>query len=274
MTKPIPLLLPLLVLVLLAAMENAAGSLARVLLPLYATGVMVMLVAKLGDYLWQDRFWWTALLRGQYVDRRQARVRALFEGYAKRFDAELRDELDYRGPEQAAECLREYLPTHAVLDIADVGCGTGLAASSLKPWTKTLVGCDLSNKMLTKAQNRGLYDRLEQNDMITFMQRHEQSFDLILALDCLIYVTEPWKFFLAAKASCRTDGWLLVTTEIANKDPIETRRGRRRESPDVTLSLAAAAGFDLIAKDIIELRLEGGLPVQAGIFLWRAGKKT
>ena len=51
-----------------------------------------------------------------------------------------------------------------------------------------LTGVDLSARMIDKARSLGVYDRLEQGDIIEFLDGSEDRWDLVLAADVFIYV--------------------------------------------------------------------------------------
>jgi predicted TPR repeat methyltransferase len=54
---------------------------------------------------------------------------------------------------------------------------------------RTLVGVDLSSKMLEKARERRLYDRLEQLDLMAMMQAEpSKTYDLVIAADVFVYL--------------------------------------------------------------------------------------
>ena len=83
-----------------------------------------------------------------------AYVEQVFDKFAANFDSHLAT-LQYRAPELVAEALRASLPAPAAqYDIADLGCGTGLCGPLLRPWARSLVGCDLSAAMLERAAPR------------------------------------------------------------------------------------------------------------------------
>src|SRR6478672_7034322 len=53
---------------------------------------------------------------------------------------------------------------------ADLGCGTGLVGALVRPWARTLAGCDLSVNMLRLAQVRGCYDVLQRAELGAFLR--------------------------------------------------------------------------------------------------------
>ena len=79
-------------------------------------------------------------------------VRTTFDNFAPGFDSHLR-ELRYRMPEEIARLLGARATE--VLDILDLGCGTGLCGVALRNQKRRLVGVDLSPKMLHYAADRG-----------------------------------------------------------------------------------------------------------------------
>ncbi|MCX4239251.1 class I SAM-dependent DNA methyltransferase [Paraliomyxa miuraensis] len=58
------------------------------------------------------------------------------------------------------------------LDVLDAGCGTGLCAPLLRPLARTLVGVDLSGKMLDQARRRGGYDELIEAELTEMLDAH------------------------------------------------------------------------------------------------------
>ena len=123
-----------------------------------------------------------------------AYVRALFDGYAPRFERHLVEGLGYVGP----ELVRAALPQDPGRFAAafDLGCGTGLMGAAIRDRIDHLTGIDLSPGMLALArakawQGRPLYDRLAEGDLSAFLAGQAGgSADLCLAADVLIYVAD------------------------------------------------------------------------------------
>jgi predicted TPR repeat methyltransferase len=71
----------------------------------------------------------------------------------------------------------------------DLGCGTGLCGPLVRPLAERLTGVDLSARMIEKARSLAVYDRLEQGDVIEFLEGNGgERWDLVLAADVFIYV--------------------------------------------------------------------------------------
>jgi len=83
-------------------------------------------------------------------------VKGLFDQYADAFDEHLVGALEYQTPTLLIDVMRAFtMPSAGPLEVLDLGCGTGLCGPLLRPLARTLVGVDLSPKMLAKARQRG-----------------------------------------------------------------------------------------------------------------------
>lgn len=183
-------------------------------------------------------------------------VRALFDGMAGGFDHWLVDTLGYRLPEQ----LGRYLPEASGLDVLDLGCGTGLAGSSLRPLARRLEGADLSMKMLEKAAERGLYDGLHQAALQDCLAGATSAWGLLLAADVFVYVGALDDVFRQAAQALRPGGWLLFSVESLPDGEAPGFRlqptGRYAHTTDYLHGLAARHGFVIELDEAIDLRRE------------------
>src|SRR6185369_9393049 len=86
----------------------------------------------------------------------------LFDKYADTFDQHLRGALRYTVPELLAEAIAAARDPddESLMDVLDLGCGTGLIGPLLRPIAATLAGVDLSPLMIEKARERKCYDLL------------------------------------------------------------------------------------------------------------------
>lgn len=118
----------------------------------------------------------------QYVEK-------LFDGFANTFDSNLHN-LKYDTPQKLIALIaRISAPAPGKWNTLDLGCGTGLVGVLLAPYSRQLVGVDLSAKMLAKARARNLYHRLVQSDLIAMMNNEPDSaYDLVVATDTFIYL--------------------------------------------------------------------------------------
>ncbi|GJE83765.1 class I SAM-dependent DNA methyltransferase [Methylorubrum thiocyanatum] len=149
-----------------------------------------------------------------------AYVRALFDGYAPRFERHLVDELGYRGPEMmiaALDALGAWNPSCAAQhfpNVLDLGCGTGLMARALAGRAGRLAGCDLSPAMLALARRTGLYARLAEADLVAFLAGEPAgAADLIVAADVFIYLGDLASALSAVARALRPGGLFAFTVQ-------------------------------------------------------------
>ncbi len=123
-------------------------------------------------------------------------VAGLFDGYADEFDSHLVGQLRYQAHRQLIEQLVVRAGSGERWESAlDLGCGTGLCGPLVKPMVERLTGVDLSGRMIEKARSLGVYDRLEHADIVEFLARSDERWDLVLAADVFIYVGDLERVF-------------------------------------------------------------------------------
>lgn len=147
-----------------------------------------------------------------------AYVEHVFDHFADSFDTHLAA-LKYCAPELAAQALRDALPAPAAqYDVADLGCGTGLCGPLVRPWARSLAGCDLSAGMLARAGARQAYDALVKEELVRFLVERPGAFDVLVSADTLIYFGELAGVFVAARSALRPGGTLVFTLEASPDD--------------------------------------------------------
>lgn len=134
-------------------------------------------------------------------------VKGLFDQYAGAFDEHLVDTLEYQTPALLVDAMRALVPpTPGLLDVLDLGCGTGLCGPLLRPLARTLAGVDLSPKMLAKARERGGYDELVCAELAAYVAGQPQRFDLAIAADVFVYIGDLADVFAAMRTVLRPGG--------------------------------------------------------------------
>lgn len=111
-------------------------------------------------------------------------VRRIFDQCAESFEKILVNDLEYKTPELLFNLVRPYLTEE--ISILDLGCGTGLGAPLYSPFAKQLTGVDISSKMLEKAAEKKIYDKLEVFDILQSWN-FAQKFNLIYSSDVFVY---------------------------------------------------------------------------------------
>ena len=200
---------------------------------------------------------------------------ATFDDFADSFDAKLAA-LSYRAPEMLAEAVARHAgPPAAAMDVLDAGCGTGLCGPLVKPWARSLVGVDLSNGMLAKAEARQVYDALAASEMVAYIAARPGSCDLLVSADTLIYFGALEAFAAAARAALR-DGGLLVFSVEAHADAagapdfILHGHGRYSHRRGYLEQVLAGAGLALLELQSAILRMEARKPVDGWVVSARA----
>ncbi|NNM81408.1 MAG: tetratricopeptide repeat protein [Burkholderiales bacterium] len=189
-------------------------------------------------------------------------VERTFDAFAENFDNVL-GRLKYSGPALVKAFLEETLPA-GQFDILDLGCGTGLTGASLKPHASLLEGVDLSAKMLEKARERGIYDRLHRSDLSDFLERDAGSRDIVVSMDTLIYLGHLEPVIGLVAASLKPGGWFLFSTECLEEEvPYRLDiSGRYRHSPAFLRKILEEKGFEIARFEEVTIRMESGSPIR------------
>ena len=193
-------------------------------------------------------------------------VRALFDGYAPRFEQAL-EGLTYRAPELL---FRAVEASHAGVRMKfgsalDLGCGTGLAALPFRPFSDCMVGVDLSPAMLAQARSKGLYDRLIESEVAAFLAgeaRIKARYHLVLAADVFMYFEDLAPVLTLAAQVLASSGQLAFSVETHEGDGVTLRETLRYAHGKRHVQAAlAAAGLKPISLDFASTRTEKGVPV-------------
>jgi predicted TPR repeat methyltransferase len=193
-----------------------------------------------------------------------ALARAVFDEYADHYEDALVRDLGYRGPALVRDALAKVLPEKAVTDMLDLGCGTGLAGVVFRPQAKRLTGVDLSQRMVEKARERGLYDELVVGEAIDFLANQEAAFDIVIAVDVLEYFGDLTEILWGIHRALRSGGLTAFTVE-KNSEPGYRLQanGRFMHNENYARDRARAAGLEVLVLETSELRMESHEPVEA-----------
>lgn len=194
-----------------------------------------------------------------------AYVTELFDRFASDFDRVL-DVLAYAVPEMAETWIRTVHPEPCgTLQILDAGCGTGLCGLRLVPWADHLTGVDLSPRMLARAAERDVYDKLVERELVAFLLEHPSSFDVIVAGDVLCYFGDLKPFCDAAIRALTPSGRLAFSVEATEPSEQADRgyfmRAHGRYAHTRDHAEASLSGAHQLNVTETTLRLEAGSPV-------------
>lgn len=203
----------------------------------------------------------------------QAYVREIFDGFAETFDDVL-GALEYGAPAQVAVAVLELQAGGRIGAAVDLGCGTGLLGARLKPMIDTLIGVDLSPKMLDEARKKGVYDTLHEEEISTFLQAQPESqYDLITAADVMIYVGDIRSVTLEASRTLKPGGLYAVSYELLEDGADAGFRllssGRYGHSRDYVEALRQEAGLDQVSNHPIALRKSYGDTIEGFLVVLR-----
>lgn len=204
-------------------------------------------------------------------------VRALFEGYAPRFERHLVDELGYRGPQMMVEAL-DALP-HAPRRFPralDLGCGTGLMGRALEGRVENLAGCDLSPAMLAQARRTGLYARLAEADLVAFLAGEPSgSADLVTAADVFIYLGDLVPALAGIARVLAPNGLAILTVQSpeAGAGIVLGADGRYAHGDAHLGEAASAAGLAIAALQQAAIRRQNRIDVPGRILILRKACK-
>ena len=238
-------------------LSDAAGAAAAFRATLAADGVDVLgaeaRLALLGEARHPDA------LPAAYVAR-------LFDDYAPRFDAHLREGLGYRAPELVVAALDRLRPGRRFASCLDLGCGTGLAGAAARGRVDRLEGVDLSAAMIAKARETRAYDVLHVGEVVAhLMSGPVAAFDLIVAADVLVYFGDLAPVFEGAARALAPGGAFVFTVETSEVAGYRLGPGIRfAHSRAYLVDLAARVGLDPL--DLVDERIRK----EAGRDVWGA----
>jgi predicted TPR repeat methyltransferase len=161
------------------------------------------------------------------------------------------------------------------LQVLDAGCGTGRAARWLRPFAARLVGVDLSEKMIEKARTCGLFDELHVAELGTFLQQNPLRYELIAAVDTVVYFGELRTILATARSAVPSVGWLFFTVEALEIDDLGqgyrlNPSGRYSHTREYVVESLSSTGWDVQSLQTVVLREEAGQPVEGYLLAARA----
>jgi len=207
-----------------------------------------------------------AALRGEAVDTpKNDYVRDLFDQYSTDFEQNLLEKLEYRVPELLfALAKRCDSDRSSYANSLDLGCGTGLAGAIFRPICKQLIGVDLSEKMLARAAEKGVYDRLAADDVIQFiLEEKGERYDLIMAADLLTYLADLEPLFQAVTQVSSAE--MLFIFSIEQGWQVQPT-GRFAHHPNYISDIADRCGWKIVCTEQANLRREGNAWVRGMLF--------
>lgn len=195
-------------------------------------------------------------------------VSDLFNQYAPHYDNHLSQCLSYKVPESLVDVLQKAEPiAEKCWDILDLGCGSGLCAPFLKPYTQSIVGIDVSENMLAVAQEKGDYHALIHADIIDVLPNYHEQ-DLIIAADTLPYLGDVDLLMKRCAIALKNHGKLLLSVEKTTKYPYELQKTiRYAHHHDYLTALCKKYCLNVITLENIICRHQYNHPVEGYVLL-------
>lgn len=196
-------------------------------------------------------------------------IEALFDQYARDYESEMKNQLDYSVPKKMRQYFNEFFQTPKTdYRLCDLGCGTGLLAEAFLSVTAERYGVDLSQNMLAIANQKHLYKRLYCSDIESFFKSNTLLFDLVLAADVFVYIGDLSQIFSMIKQSLLRKGVFMFSIELGQKEPyLLQAQGRYQHSPFYIETLAYQNEFKILKAWDTILRKERGAGVMGSIYL-------
>tara|TARA_B100000768_G_scaffold177009_1_gene190596 strand:+ start:615 stop:2075 length:1461 start_codon:yes stop_codon:yes gene_type:complete len=203
----------------------------------------------------------TATAPRDYVER-------LFDNYAAKFESSLVDNLEYKIPRVITEMIIKDSKFDFLGNILDLGCGTGLFGLEIKQVCEHLEGIDLSEKMLDEAKKKNIYNKLINQDILTYLSNASLNFDYFVSTDVFVYIGDLSDVFRLIKSRNKTGGKLAFSTEDYDGDGFFLEQsGRYSHSKKYIESLCKKFSYKLLHFETQNLRKEKNKKISGGLYL-------
>lgn len=197
-------------------------------------------------------------------------VKHLFDQYAPYFEKHL-EHLGYEVPQllfdAVAENLTEYVDSSVA--ILDLGCGTGMGGIRFRSLANSLIGVDVSEKMLEQARKKNIYTDLKLGNIEEVIQEFS-GIDLVIAADTLVYFGCLDTVFEQVRRVLKAGGLFAFSVEELADDfyPYTLQRSARFAHTNKYLyELTAKHNFILLNTRRATLRSQDGQLVYGNIFV-------
>ena len=138
-----------------------------------------------------------------------------FNDYAETFEKHLISNLHYSVPIVFSNIINDkYGINYSFKKILDLGCGTGLCGNQIKNNYQSLTGIDISIEMLKKAKEKSIYSELQCCDIINFLTKTNEKYELIIAGDVLIYIGNLSKLFRLCSSVMTENARFIFSIEV------------------------------------------------------------
>ncbi len=185
-------------------------------------------------------------------------IKDLFNSYSETFDEALPGNLKYTVPDKLRSLFDALgYPIKLFSRCIDLGCGTGLAGNEFGELCQHLTGIDLSEKMIEKAMEKGIYDVIQVAEITKFLKGKRDEYDLAVAADVLTYLGDLDPMFAALTGATKKQALFCCSTENSDQPHFHIcTTGRFAHSQDYVLKTAARYGWKAVDMTTTTLRKE------------------
>ena len=196
-------------------------------------------------------------------------IRELFDQYSDTFEQSLLGKLEYRVPELLFDLVDRYTTSSSGYgNCVDLGCGTGLAGVLFRPLCKRLTGVDLSEKMVSVAAEKEVYDKLVTADVVEYLVQGNTQYDLFIAADLLTYMADLEPLFQAVSQKSLPESQFIFSTEHGDNSGWQVRpTGRFAHHSDYIAEVVRKCGGEIVCTQEADLRREGESWIRGDIYL-------
>jgi len=185
-------------------------------------------------------------------------IKNLFDDYAERFDESLLNQLQYKLPFLIKEIILKIDPAKTKFDkVIDLGCGTGLSGENLQGISNNLTGIDISENMISKANELNIYDSLIAGDIVEKLNLSKEKYDLFIALDVFIYIGEITSMLNVVKKCANKNSFFIFSIETLKGEGYSLLKSSRYAHSDSYILEVASNDFELVDSQNVKLRKEG-----------------
>ena len=194
-------------------------------------------------------------------------VVSLFDNYADRFDDHLVGVLDYQTPTILFDQYKHY-NTLKIKKLLDLGCGTGLSGDVFRNSADNMIGVDLSEGMLSKAKLKQIYTKLVCEDILHFLEKQNDKFELIICADVFVYIGELKDIFFHITSSLEEKGFFSFSIENSQSVSYELKiTGRYGHGLSYIKEIAKSNNLSILDIHEINLRKDKGRFVSGAAIL-------
>lgn len=152
----------------------------------------------------EDRLKWI------YSSKDNEELAERYDAWAESYDQELEEDYGWQIPRLMADALSDITPGSG--RILDAGAGTGLVGQYLGSLGYgDLVAMDISNEMLNKAREKGVYQEFHQMDLGEALDFPDDSFDAVVCAGVLTFSHAPARSLYEMVRVTKTGGHILYS---------------------------------------------------------------